>query len=232
MSTQESRPAIDLAPTRAPQPTLALVLALLAVPGSTVAWDLPLGGLWIGLPLALAAIVLGLRARREGAGPKRSTAAVVVAALCIAQMVVWTAVSLAGQADQGGTLTIRELDRGSTFTHIRNTEGAPGRANLQGDVIAFTNPLADSSGKRIGKLSMACVTTTGARNFMRSVLTCHGTLALPGGKLMVQADVRVRARTTVGVVTGGTGAYANARGVVESRTTGSGAVDTITFAEG
>jgi hypothetical protein len=41
---------------------LALVLALLSIPGSTVAWALPAGGFWIGLALALAAIVVGRRA--------------------------------------------------------------------------------------------------------------------------------------------------------------------------
>jgi hypothetical protein len=93
MSSQSSRTAIDLAPQAPPRPLLALILALLAVPGSTVAWELPLGGLWIGLPLAVAAIVLGLRARREGAGTGLATAAIVIAGLCIAQMVVWTVVS-------------------------------------------------------------------------------------------------------------------------------------------
>ena len=59
------------------------------MPGSTWAWDLPLGGLWIGLPLAAAAIVLGLQARRAGSGRAPATAAIVIAGLCIAQMVVY-----------------------------------------------------------------------------------------------------------------------------------------------
>lgn len=96
MSSQQGRAAIDLAPGAQPRPTLALVLALLAVPGSTLAWDLPAGGLWIGLPLAVAAIVLGRRARSAGVSSGRATAAVIVAALCIAQMVVWSAVSIVG----------------------------------------------------------------------------------------------------------------------------------------
>ena len=62
-----NRPAVDIAPRA--HPGLALVLALLAVPGSTLAWDLPAGGLWIGLPLAVAAIVLGVVARRRSAAP-------------------------------------------------------------------------------------------------------------------------------------------------------------------
>ena len=232
MSSYQSQPAIDLAPARSPHPTLALILALLAVPGSTVAWDLPLGGLWIGLPLALAAIVLGLRARQAGRHRGRATAAAVLGALCIAQMVVWTAVSLAGEeATAARTLTVKELDKGSTFVHIRNTKASSPRANSMGDVIAFTNPLVDESGRRIGTASVSCITTAGARNFMRSTLNCVGTLALRDGTLTVQASLRPTQRTTVGAVTGGTGAYANARGVLVSRTVRGGAEDTITLVD-
>jgi hypothetical protein len=89
MSISANRTAVDVAPATT-RPGLALLLALLAVPGSTWAWDLPLGGLWIGLPLAVAAIALGLHARRAGSGRVMATAAIVVAGLCIAQMVVYT----------------------------------------------------------------------------------------------------------------------------------------------
>ena len=64
MESSVTRPAVDLATDR-PKPGLALLLAVLAVPGSTVAWDLPAGGLYIGLPLGIAAIILGVRARRR-----------------------------------------------------------------------------------------------------------------------------------------------------------------------
>ena len=88
MSISTNRSAVDVAPATT-RPGLALLLALLAVPGSTWAWDLPLGGLWIGLPLAVAAIALGLHARRAGSGRAMATAAIVIAGLCIAQMVVY-----------------------------------------------------------------------------------------------------------------------------------------------
>jgi hypothetical protein len=94
MSAQPARTPIDLAPRDRPRPTLALVLGLLAVPGSTLAWDLPMGGLYIGLPLALAAIVFGVRARRQDTGKGRATAGIVIAGLCIAQMAVWTVISV------------------------------------------------------------------------------------------------------------------------------------------
>jgi hypothetical protein len=92
VDTTLSRPAVDVGPPQA-RPGLALVLSLLSLPGTTIAWELPLGGLWIGLPLAVAAIVLGIRARRAIAGVRMATAAIVLAGLAIAQMAVYSAVS-------------------------------------------------------------------------------------------------------------------------------------------
>jgi hypothetical protein len=93
VNTTATRPAVDVGPPQA-RPGIALVLGLLALPGSTIAWELPLGGLWIGLPLGVAAIVLGVRARRAGVGVGMATAAIVLAGLAIAQMVVYSAVSV------------------------------------------------------------------------------------------------------------------------------------------
>jgi hypothetical protein len=67
---------------------LALLLAVLGVPGVTIAWDLPAGGFWVGIPLAVAAIVVGVRARR---GSRRlATAAIVLAAIEILFTATWT----------------------------------------------------------------------------------------------------------------------------------------------
>ena len=95
MESTVKRPAVDVGPQRA-RPSVALLLAVLSVPGSTIAWDLPAGGLWIGLPLAIAAIVLGIRARREFAGEARSWMAIVtivIAVLAIGQMALFVALS-------------------------------------------------------------------------------------------------------------------------------------------
>ena len=93
MESTVNRPAVDVAPERS-RPGVALLLALLSVPGSTIAWDLPAGGLWIGLPLGVAAIVLGIRARRRLAGSGMATAAVVIGALAIGSMVAFALGSL------------------------------------------------------------------------------------------------------------------------------------------
>ena len=95
MESTVKRPAVDVGLQRA-RPRLALVLAILSIPGSTIAWDLPAGGLWIGLPLAIVAIVLGISARRElagRAGSRMAIAAIVLAALAIGQMVLFVALS-------------------------------------------------------------------------------------------------------------------------------------------
>jgi hypothetical protein len=75
-------------------PGVALVLALLSVPGSTLTWDaLPGGGFVFGLPLALAAIALGVQAMRAAdSGRGKALAAVVIAGAMVAMMAVWTVV--------------------------------------------------------------------------------------------------------------------------------------------
>ena len=94
MESTASQSGIDISRQSA-YPGLALTLALLSVPGSTLAWDLFDGaGFLIGLPLAIVAIVLGVQARqRSQNGRKMATAAIVIAGLMIAQMAVWTLVS-------------------------------------------------------------------------------------------------------------------------------------------
>ena len=72
-------------------PGLALLLAVLALPGVTLAWDLPAGGYWIGVPLAVAAIVLGVRALGERA--RNARLAIAAIALGVAEILftaTWT----------------------------------------------------------------------------------------------------------------------------------------------
>jgi hypothetical protein len=95
MESTASTAGIDLA-GKAAHPAVALVLALLSLPGSIMAWDLfSGGGFVIGLPLAVAAIVLGVQARqRSDKGRGMATTAIVIAGLMVAQMAIWTVVSV------------------------------------------------------------------------------------------------------------------------------------------
>lgn len=71
---------------------LALILALLGLPGSTIAWGLPAGGFWIGMPLAVAAIAIGVRAfaHTDTSGRRMAVAAIVLAAVEILFTATWT----------------------------------------------------------------------------------------------------------------------------------------------
>jgi allene oxide cyclase-like protein len=157
--------------------------------------------------------------------PLRRGPIVLIAIVVAAAAAVVVLSSASAQTPAARTLTFKELEKGSTFTHIRNTKTTSRRANSQGDVMAFTNPLADAAGKRIGTTSAACTTTVGSRSFPKSTITCVGTVELPDGRLFLQAEFRLDATTLTGAVTGGTGAYANARGIF----TNTGSVDTITL---
>jgi hypothetical protein len=158
------------------------------------------------------------------------TTVVLVALLGLLAAVVLLRSSASAQEPGTRTLTLKELEQGATYTHIGNTKGAPRRSNLQGDLLVFKNPLTDASGKRVGKISVSCTTTTGARNIVMSTLTCVGLLVLADGTLTVQANSSPGSPTTTGAVTGGTGAYANARGVFASTARRGGSDDTITLA--
>ena len=92
----------------------------------------------------------------------------------------------------------------------------------------------DVSGQRqslvVGKLHASCATTVGAGNFLKSAITCNGAAVLRDGTLTWQAAFKVGAPAVNGAITGGTGAYANARGVLTSKEDRSGTHDTITLA--
>jgi hypothetical protein len=90
MSTHAARPAVDVAPAARARPGLALVLALLSVPGVTISWDLSAVAGFAGTAVGIAAIVLGLQARSRlagGKGARMATVAVAVAALAVLSVV-------------------------------------------------------------------------------------------------------------------------------------------------
>lgn len=156
----------------------------------------------------------------------------IVAGVAVPVLLAGTVVLASGgpaQSQVARTISLKELEKGSTFAHIRNTKAKSRESNGLGDTIVFTNPLADTSGKRVGKLYATCATTVGARNFTNSVFTCNLILEVADGSLMVQANVSPAKPKSVGAITGGTGAYANAHGVVESVPTRNGSDDTITL---
>ena len=90
MSTHSVRPAVDVAPNAPARPGLALALALISIPGVTIAWDIGAVAGFAGTAIGIAAIVLGLQARDRldgAAGTRMATVAVVIAALAVLSVV-------------------------------------------------------------------------------------------------------------------------------------------------
>ena len=90
MTSQSLNNPVDLAPTETPRPGLALALALISVPGVTIAWDLSPAAGFAGTAIGIAAIVIGLKTRTRLAGAqgtRMATAAVAIAALAVLSVV-------------------------------------------------------------------------------------------------------------------------------------------------
>ena len=153
----------------------------------------------------------------------------ILAAVALAALAAVALVGPGASAQGGRTISLTELEKGSTFKHVRNTKPKGAQSNLLGDVIVFTNRIADSSGKVIGKNHAVCATTVGARSFPKSVITCQGSVVLGDGTMTWQGAFKVGGSTSTSAITGGTGAYANARGVVVSKQDSKGTHDTITL---
>jgi allene oxide cyclase len=87
--------------------------------------------------------------------------------------------------------------------------GAPG--DSPGDQLPFANPIFDASNSRqVGSDEGNCVraSTTQGR------WECMWTTFLPKGQITVEGPFRDKFATTVLAITGGTGAYRNARGTM------------------
>jgi hypothetical protein len=91
MSAQTTRATLDLDPARpaaTTQAKVALALAILAIPGVVMTWGVvPGGGFTTGVPIAIVALVLGLRARPG----RMAIAAVAIAGVCLAFVAICTA---------------------------------------------------------------------------------------------------------------------------------------------
>jgi hypothetical protein len=95
MSTTTTATPVDLAPHPDAKPRLALALALISIPGVTIAWDIALAAGLAGTAIGVAAVVTGLqaRARLGGAtGTRMATVAVAIATLGLLSVIVFLAV--------------------------------------------------------------------------------------------------------------------------------------------
>jgi hypothetical protein len=123
----------------------------------------------------------------------------------------------------GQTFTLIERTTDSDFSFIDNkpTSPKPGKHGphiSRGDQIAFSSPVFDTNGKRMGRTDAGCVASEPGTFDANAVFTCYGGFRLVNGTILVQQIGKVSAKVSHLVITGGTGAYAGARGSIVSTT--------------
>lgn len=147
------------------------------------------------------------------------------------------ALALPGLASAANTttLTFKEPEKGSTFAFVDNAptskkvHGFPTRFSA-GDEIIFTNPL-EAEGKIVGKLRVACTATSNAssKHFAAAGFICSGIARIPGGTLVLAAELSEG--NTEGAITGGSGKYAGANGSFFSKEGKGSNTVTVTLVE-
>lgn len=161
--------------------------------------------------------------RRRG----RSVAAGALLASCGLALIAPGAGAITGPT----TLTFTVLDKGATSHFLDNppkiTPGHGGEAVSPGDELLGTNPIA-IEGKVVGKIRMVC-TATSSGTVENAGFICSGVAKIPGGRLFLEGEV-VQGPNE-GAITGGTGAYAGARGTFLSRHGKGGSTTVVTLLE-
>jgi hypothetical protein len=95
----------------------------------------------------------------------------------------------------------------SQLDQVHLVDNAPA-GDSPGDMLVFTERLLDARGKVIGSDAATCVRLFGQESL------CTGAYKLPGGRLMVQLVQPGPTGTYEQAITGGTGRFAGARGIV------------------
>ena len=114
------------------------------------------------------------------------------------------AVSPAGAKKARRTITLTAT---SQIDRVQAVDNAPTGPSA-GDMLIFTEKLFNKRGKQIGSDAASCVRLFDATSL------CTGTYKLPRGRLMVQLLQPGPTGTYDQAITGGTGRYAGARGIV------------------
>src|SRR4051812_26962508 len=151
-----------------------------------------------------------------------------VAIIAIAAVAVFAIVASSGaQAPGPQTLVLKEQSKGSKFTFVDAARPFSKKRPSMGDYFVFTSPVSDAAGARQGELEVQCTITKASKKVSQEVDLCQGVVNLKTGDIFLSARVKGEGTNVTGAVTGGTGAYANARGTFTS--IGDPATDTLTF---
>jgi hypothetical protein len=156
--------------------------------------------------------------------------------LAVAAIAVFAVVATSGaQAPGPQTLVLKENSKGGKFTFVdaaRPFAKNPKRPTpSQGDYFVFYSPLNDAAGNPAGELDVKCtiIKKGKARTGQGEVDLCNGVVGLSNGEIFVAARTTGGNNPDVrGAITGGTGAYANARGTLTS-VGENNSIDTLVF---
>jgi hypothetical protein len=143
--------------------------------------------------------------------------------LAVAATTVFAIVATSGaQAPGPQTLVLKENSKASKFTYVdaaRPFAKNPKRPTpSQGDYFVFYTSLNNTTGNRVGELDVQCVITKKGTNKGKGEIDlCTGGISLSNGEFFISALVLGQNGANVrGAITGGTGAFANARGTFTS----------------
>ena len=130
------------------------------------------------------------------------------------------------------TIKLVQHDKGGSSGFVDNPPKVRNRRRpvlSTGDMVVFSEPVFDEANRtRLGRLNVQCVATKGGSE-KRADALCTGVYRLRNGQISVVAVLYETPRIVRGIVTGGNGAFAGARGTFRSRSTRTGANDTITL---
>ena len=146
----------------------------------------------------------------------------------IAAAAVATALAVAvpaathAQAPGARTLNFVEQAKGTKVVFVDNGKHGPSA----GDAIVLTIPLVDAAGAKLGTATATCTATSIPKSAEPPTL-CQGVFALADGDIVVSG--RVGSGADYLAVVGGTGAYAGARGTMDSTDEKTGAHDVVTL---
>ncbi|HSE80972.1 MAG TPA: allene oxide cyclase family protein [Gaiellaceae bacterium] len=135
---------------------------------------------------------------------KRPLTLIVLAAAVA--LTVTLAAGSSGAASSGGGKRIAVFERATTDTLV----DLPPAGDSLGDTLTFANEVFDArTGMKVGTDQGQCVRTVVGQAF-----ECFWTTFLPRGQITVQGPFYDAADSTL-AITGGTGAYRNARGTMD-----------------
>jgi len=129
-----------------------------------------------------------------------------IALAAAAALAVTLVAGSTGAASSGGGKRIAVFERATTDTFV----DLPPAGDSLGDTLTFANEVFDArSGEKVGTDQGQCVRTVVGEAF-----ECSWTTFLPRGQITVQGPFYDAADSTL-AITGGTGAYRNARGSMD-----------------